>query len=97
MRRRPSPSWRPKLHSSVEYASSAYAARNWWVTLPNPCFTPHDLGVIDLAERTPRSEEVSADKFCAAVAQQNSGPYRLEFYATMHAVVCVVDDAEVKA
>ncbi|WP_157985179.1 hypothetical protein [Lentzea terrae] len=53
--------------------------------------------MIDLAERTPRSEEVSADKFCAAVAEQNSGPYRLKFYATTHAVVCVVDDAEVKA
>jgi hypothetical protein len=58
--------------------------------------------VIDLAERTPRSDEVgagksSAEKFCAAVAERNSGPYRLKFYATTHAVVCVVDDAEVKA
>ncbi|MFS8098445.1 hypothetical protein LFM09_15040 [Lentzea alba] len=53
--------------------------------------------MIDLAERTPRSDEVSSEMFCAAVAQQNSGPYRLKFYATTHAVVCVVDDAEVKA
>ncbi|WP_158102733.1 hypothetical protein [Lentzea kentuckyensis] len=53
--------------------------------------------MIDLAERTPRSDEVSAEKFCAAVAERNSGPYRLRFYATTHAVVCVVDDAEVKA
>jgi hypothetical protein len=53
--------------------------------------------VIDLAERTPRSDEVSAEKFCAAVAERNAGPYRLKFYATTHAVVCVVDDVEVKA
>jgi hypothetical protein len=53
--------------------------------------------VIDLAERTPRSDEVTAERFCAAVAERNSGPYRLKFYATPHAVVCVVDDAEVKA
>jgi hypothetical protein len=52
--------------------------------------------VIDLTERTPRSDEVT-ERFCAAVAEQNSGPYRLKFYATTHAVVCVVDDAEVKA
>ncbi|MFI6102485.1 hypothetical protein ACIA8G_43635 [Lentzea sp. NPDC051213] len=53
--------------------------------------------MIDLAERTPRSDQVNAERFCAAVAQRNSGPHRLEFYATTHAVVCVVDDAEVKA
>ncbi|GGU61915.1 hypothetical protein [Lentzea flava] len=52
--------------------------------------------MIDLTERTPRSEEVN-ERFCAAVAERNSGPYRLKFYATTHAVVCVVDDAEVKA
>lgn len=79
------------------YASSAYATRKSYVTLPISCYTTHDLGVIDLAERTPRSEEVSADRFCAAVAERNAGPYRLKFYATTHAVVCVVDDAEVKA
>lgn len=67
------------------------------MSLPISVRAPHDLGVIDLAERTPRSDEVSAEKFCAAVAERNAGPYRLKFYATTHAVVCVVDDVEVKA
>lgn len=31
------------------------------------------------------------------MAQQSCGPYRLQFYATPHAVVCVVDDAEVNS
>jgi hypothetical protein len=56
--------------------------------------------VIDLADRTPRTglpeaAQGAAEEFCAAVAQQSCGPYRLQFYATEHAVVCVVDDAEV--
>ncbi|GLZ29437.1 hypothetical protein Lesp02_16270 [Lentzea sp. NBRC 105346] len=58
--------------------------------------------MIDLADRTPRTElpeskQGASGEFCAAVAQQNCGPFRLQFYATPHAVVCVVDDAEVSA
>ncbi|MEV6715677.1 hypothetical protein AB0M48_26960 [Lentzea sp. NPDC051208] len=52
--------------------------------------------MIDLAERAPRADEVGSELFCAAAAEKNSGPYRLRFYATTHAVVCVVDDVEVK-
>lgn len=82
------------------YADIAYTTRNTYRTLPVFVCAPHDLGVIDLADRSPRAElpestqDVSGE-FCAAVAQQSCGPYRLQFYATPHAVVCVVDDAEV--